>query len=69
MPKRIPQISLKSDYIPTRFDDIKREIHLEKYQKYFQQQETSQVIENKTVQLGKIINDKAKELLKGFPKP
>ena len=60
MPKFSPLKN--SDYIPTRFDDITREIKQAKNVEYYKLQETAKATEEKTYQLGSKIGEALKAI-------
>lgn len=62
--RKIPPLKL-SDRIPTRYDDITKEIQSEKFKNYFEQQTKPTAIEEKTYQLGSKIGEALRALTLG----
>ncbi|MBR5555109.1 hypothetical protein IKU74_03745 [bacterium] len=49
--------------IPTRFDDIQKEIHFDKMKDYYVQAKVPQVEQGSTFKLGDVLGDKLNKIL------
>ena len=64
LPRRFEHLrQTRDDYIPTRFDDIQKEILLDRFKEYYAQKAPTGGLENSTFKLGDVIGNKLDKII------